>query len=203
MRTKIIHTATDLFLKLGVRSITMNDIANELGISKKTIYEHFDNKTELIKECTFSFAESITEDINEICALNKNPIEEMFEIKKLVLSKLKRVQFSPQFQLQKYYPQIDKAVRKLQFEQITLCTINNLKRGISDGFYRKDINPDLIARFYFNGITGIRNKDIFPQQDFPPSYISNEFLEFYLRGIVTSKGLSLLNNFIKEKTQDE
>lgn len=203
MRTKIIHTATDLFLKLGVRSITMDDIANEMGISKKTIYEHFENKTELIKQCTFSFAESITEDINAVCALNKNPIDEMFEIKNVVLNKLKRVQFSPQFQLQKYYPKINEAVQKMQFEQIITCTINNLKRGISDGFYRKDINPELIARFYFNGITGIRNKEIFPQQDFPASYISNEFLEFYLRGIATSEGISLLHNFIKEKTQDE
>lgn len=203
MRNKIIYTATDLFLKLGVRSITMNDIANELGISKKTIYEHFDNKTELIKQCSFSFAKSITEDINAVCALNKNPIEEMFEIKKVVLAKLKRVQFSPQFQLQKYYPKISEAVQKSQFEQITFCTISNLERGMVDGVYRKNIDPDLIARFYFNGITGIRNKDIFPQQDFSASYISDEFLEYHLRGIATPEGLSLLNNFIKEKTQDE
>lgn len=198
MKEKITHTATDLFLKLGVRSITMDDIAHELGISKKTIYEHFENKTELIKQCTISFVKTINKEIDSICSLNQNPIEEMFEIKNVVLEKLKKVKFSPHFQLQKYYPKISQTVQQAQYEQILSWSKNNLRRGVEAGLYRKEIHPEFISRLYYIGITGIRDREMFLSQDFSTTYISDSFLEYHLRGIVTPEGLSLLKNFIKE-----
>lgn len=197
MKDKITEAATALFLKIGVRSVTMDDIATDLGISKKTIYAHFDTKTDLIKECIYHFVGQLTQQVESLCSAGLNPIEEMYEIKKTVISKLENNQFSPQFQLQKYYPEIGKKLQKSQFDNIYRCTVNNLEKGIAQGLYREEINVDFISRIYFTGIAGVREKWIFPKTIYSPSALSDAYLEYHLRSIVTEKGLRVLNNFIK------
>lgn len=198
MKDKIIHTATDLFLRLGVKSTTMSYIANEMGISKKTIYAHFQSKADLVEKCTFWFLEVIHEKIDAICALDQNPIQELFEIKKYVMNKLNNDQYSPQFQLQKYYPEISQVLQKAQFDLIMDCTKTNIERGMAMNLYRKSIDADFISRLYFIGITGMRDQTLFPPKKFSTTYITDEFLEYHLRGIVTKEGLQVLNKFITE-----
>ncbi|WP_026450913.1 TetR/AcrR family transcriptional regulator [Aequorivita capsosiphonis] len=203
MKDKIIRKATELFLKLGFKSVTMDDIANEMAISKKTIYTHFKNKTTLVRECAFSVMDSITTGIDQICALDSNPIEELFEIKKFIMQKLEDDQTSSQFQLQKYYPEIGKKLHQNQLEKMLESTQKNIKKGIDQGFYRKNLDSDFIGRLYFMGITGIQNEDLFPIEKFSSKYRTEEYLEYHLRGIVTPEGLITLNKFIKEhKTND-
>lgn len=203
MKEKIIHKATELFLKLGFKSVTMDDIANEMGISKKTIYAHFKNKTTLVKKCTFIAMENITEGIDAICALDQNPIDELFEIKKFVLNKLEDDQYSPQYQLQKYYPELSEALQQAQFNKIMESTNTNIEKGKQQGLYRKNINADFISRLYFLGITGMRDQNLFPPEKFPTKYITDEYLEYHLRGIVTPEGLLTLSKFIKENQPDD
>ena len=112
MKEKITITATELFLNLGFKSVTMDDIANEMGISKKTIYTHFNNKTALVTEVTSSLFCVISEGIDLICAAEKNSIEELYEIKRFVMEHLKNEKSSPQYQLQKYYPKIYATLKK-------------------------------------------------------------------------------------------
>ena len=81
MREKIIHKAAELFLTLGFKSVTMDDISNDLGISKKTIYVHFENKTKLVEAVTFTIFDTVCEGIDCICNASINPIEELYEIK--------------------------------------------------------------------------------------------------------------------------
>ncbi|MBK5212224.1 MAG: TetR/AcrR family transcriptional regulator [Flavobacteriaceae bacterium] len=204
MKQKIIRKATNLFLKLGFKSVTMDDIANEMAISKKTIYTHFNNKTALVRECTFSVMDSITKGIDAICALDQDPIAELFEIKNFIMKKLEDEQTSPQFQLQKYYPEISKKLQQGQFEKMMECTQRNINKGIKNGIYRKNIDPDFISRLYFIGIMGIKDQTLFPIEKFSIKHITEEYLEYHLRGIVTPEGLSTLNQFIKEhQTNDQ
>lgn len=198
MKEKIITKATELFLKLGFKSVTMDDIANEMAISKKTIYTHFKNKTALVKECALTVLNSITTGIDEICALDINPIEELFQIKKFIMQKLEDDQTSAQYQLEKYYPEISKKVHQNQLAKMLECTKKNIRKGIDGGLYRKSLDSDFIARLYFMGITGIQNQELFPIKKFSSKYRTEEFLEYHLRGIVTSEGLITLNKFIKE-----
>ena len=198
MREKIIHKASELFLKLGFKSVTMDELAQEMAISKKTIYTHFKNKRALVKECSFSVMESISSGIDEICALNQNPITELFEIKKFIMRKLEDDQSSPQYQLQKYYPDISKKIHQNQFEKMMECTKGNIERGIALGLYRTNLNPEFIARLYFLGITNIKDQNLFPLEKFSTKYLTEEYLEYHLRGIVTEKGLSTLKQFIQE-----
>ncbi|HLV92216.1 MAG TPA: TetR/AcrR family transcriptional regulator [Aequorivita sp.] len=203
MKDKIIHKASELFLKLGFKSVTMDDIATEMGISKKTIYSHFKNKTSLVKQCAFSVLDTITKGIDEICTQNLNPIDELFEIKKFVMQELKDDQYSPQFQLEKYYPDINKEIYETHFEKMMESTIRNIKRGIEQGIYRETLDVDFIARIYFMGINGLKNQDLFSPKIYSSNFIVDEYLEYHLRGIVTEKGLIRLRKFIKENLSDD
>ncbi|MEW4923887.1 TetR/AcrR family transcriptional regulator [Algibacter sp. 2305UL17-15] len=196
MREKILIGATDLFLNYGFKSVTMDDIANKLGISKKTIYQHFDNKTKLVQASTLQLFEFISEGINHICALEKNPIEEIYSIKQFIMEHLKNEKSSPQYQLQKYYPRIFKTLKEKQFCTMQDCVTNNLNRGIQLGLYRDTIHMDFISRIYFNAMIVIKDKDLFPEDKFSMPMLMNNYLEYHLRGICTPKGLEIVTNYI-------
>ena len=197
MREKIISKSEELFLSLGFKSVTMDDIANTIGISKKTIYAHFSNKTELVEVVTFSVLDHITEGIDRINAASVNPIEELYEIKMFVMNYLKNERVSPQHQLKKYYPEIFERLKIKQFEKMHSSVENSLKMGMNTGLFRADIDIYFISRMYFNGMTGIRDISIFPEDRFDRNYLFESYLEYHLRAIVTETGLNLLNNYIK------
>ncbi|GAA3645586.1 TetR/AcrR family transcriptional regulator [Flavivirga jejuensis] len=196
MRDKILLGATDLFLNYGFKSVTMDDIANNLGISKKTIYQHFDNKIKLVEACSTCLFDFISQGIDNICSLGKNPIEETFSIKQFVMEHLKDEKSSPQYQLQKYYPNIFNTLKNKQFEIMQTCVIDNLNRGIDLGLYRKSIHVEFISRIYFSLILAIKDKELFPNKDFTMPMLMENYLEYHLRGICTPKGLEYLNKFI-------
>jgi len=202
MKDKIIQKAAEMFINLGFKSVTMDDIANEMGISKKTIYSHFNNKTELVKETVLTVFHSITCGIDHIRSMGKNPIEELYEIKKFAMLQLKNEKTSPQYQLQKYYPEIYDMIKKMKFENMNDCTLENLRRGVEQGYYRKNINIHFISRIYFLTLSEINNETLFPVQQFPKIMIMEDYLEYHLRGIITEKGKEILNQFINTKTHD-
>lgn len=192
MKEKIIFKSTDLFLNLGFKSVTMDDIAHEMGISKKTIYQHFQNKTKLVEATALHVFENISCGIDDICTLNKNPIEEVYEIKRFVMLHLKDEKSSPQYQLQKYYPRIYASLKTKQFEKMLGCVTRNLERGVAQNLYRDSIDIDFTARLYFNSMTSLKDQDIFPREKFSMAMLMNNYLEYHLRGICSAKGLEKL-----------
>ena len=185
-----------MFLNLGFKSVTMDDLANEMGISKKTIYAHFENKTKLVEESTSHLFCAIAQGIDHICSLHKNPIEELYEIKKFAMLHLKDERSSPQYQLQKYYPKIYGKIRQRQYEVMQECVVENIKKGIALGIYRKNLNIDFVSRIYFSGVTSIKDHTLFPVEKFPISELMDDYLEYHLRGIVTPKGRKIVNAII-------
>ncbi|MBU2927914.1 TetR/AcrR family transcriptional regulator [Winogradskyella psychrotolerans] len=192
MKDKIILKSTDLFLNLGFKSVTMDDIANEMGISKKTIYQHFQNKTKLVEATAMHVFENISTGIDCICNLNQNPIEEIYEIKRFVMLNLKDEKSSPQYQLQKYYPKIYASLKGKQFEKMISCVTRNLERGVSLQLYRDTIDVDFIARMYFNGMLSLKDQDIFPRDTYTMKDLMNNYIEYHVRGICSTKGLETL-----------
>lgn len=190
-----------MFLNLGFKSVTMDDLANEMGISKKTIYAHYQNKTQLVEESTMHLFWNISYGIDHICTLQKNPIEELYDIKKFVLQHLKDEKSSPQYQLQKYYPKIHTTLREKQYEVMQDCVVDNVRRGIEQGIYRDNLNVDFVARIYFSGVTSIKDYKLFPPYEFPIIQLQDYFLEYHLRGIVTPKGRKVLNSIINSNQE--
>jgi len=197
MRDKIIKKSEELFLNFGFKSVTMDDLAREMGISKKTIYVHFPNKTKLVEATTLHMFETISCGIDGISKLQKNPIEEVFDIKQFVMEHLKNEKSSPQYQLQKYYPKIFASLKSKQFDVMQGCVTENLNRGISLGLYREHINVDFISRIYFNGMVALKDQELFPFKSFPMNTLMENYLEYHLRGICTPKGLEKLTESLK------
>lgn len=196
MKEQILEKATEMFLTLGFKSVTMDDIAAELGISKKTIYQHYATKPDLVKNVTLHLFETISCGIDQICAVGKNPIEELFTIKNFVLEHLKNEAASPFYQLNKYYPKIYQTLKKKQFGKMSECVLDNLKRGINEGLFRKEINPEIIGRFYFAGMNSLKDEELFPKKDFNTIELQEQYLEYHLRGICTTKGLKIVEHLI-------
>ncbi len=197
MKEKIIIKSTEMFLSLGFKSVTMDDIASEMGISKKTIYVHFPNKTKLVESVTMHMFNNIACGVEGVCTLNKNPIEEIYDIKNLIRDHLKGEKTSPQHQLQKYYPKIFGSLKEKQFKIMNECVTDNLTRGIELGIYRSNLNIEFIARIYFNNMVGLKDQKLFPLKHFSMNELLENFLEYHIRGICTEKGNKILNKIIK------
>lgn len=198
LKELILEKTRELFLTIGFKSVTMDQIAYDMGISKKTIYNFFENKNELVKAVTSYMFNSITNGVTEIKKNSDNPINELYDINLFLIKYLKKESVSPLYQLEKYYPLIHKEINKKQFDFITKSTTGSLNNGIKLGLFRKDIKIDFISRLYFKGMIGIRDLDTFPLNLYDPVSLKIDFIEYHLRAIVTEKGLKKLNHFINK-----
>ena len=197
MKENILTKAAELFLTLGVKSVTMDEIAAALGISKKTIYTHFSTKTKLVEATALFVFENVSSGINRIREEENDPIDELYVIKNFACEHLKNEKSSPQHQLQKYYPRIFETIKTKQQGLLEDQIKANLKRGISEGIYRRDLPLDFTSRIYFVGMIGIKDRDLFPESDYSTAELIEKHLEYHLRAIVTEKGLDYLNSLLK------
>jgi AcrR family transcriptional regulator len=189
----ILPPCTEMFLTLGFKSVTMDDIAQRLGISKKTLYTHYPNKQALVRACVFDFFNYVTEEINGICQLSKNPIIELHDIKMFMMKHIKNEKISPQYQLKKYYPEIFHELSDKQLDFMISCVSKSLKEGVATGLFRANLNIPFIARLYFNGMMGIKDQRLFPADMFQHSQLMSDYLEYHLRAICTESGMAIYN----------
>jgi len=193
LKDQIIKTAAELFINLGFKSVTMDDIAKELGISKKTIYSHFSTKTKLVEASTFHFLSQMSCGVEDIVCQEKNAIVELFDIKNFAMKHLKNNKSSPQFQLKKYYPKVYNLVQINHLQIMEGFVLKNLEKGIKNDLYRKNIPLDFTSKIYFVGMMGIKDEYHFPLEKYSQNELLELFLEYHLRAIVTEKGLKTLN----------
>ena len=200
LEKSIVVTSTELFLTLGFKSVTMDDIAEEMKISKKTIYTFFANKEALVQSVVFSMYSYITTNLTQIRENASNPISELYEVKMFIMHQLKGEKTSPQHQLRKYYPNIHKELQKKQFDFMTKSVKKSLTKGVEMKLFRPSIDIDFISRMYFNGMVGIKNVDMFPIEKYSPEQLMENYLDYHLRAIVTENGMKLLSSYIKTKS---
>ncbi|GAB2764171.1 TetR/AcrR family transcriptional regulator [Salinimicrobium soli] len=200
MKEKILAKSAEMFLNLGVKSVTMDEIAAEMGISKKTIYAHFSTKTKLIEATALHVFENISGGIEKIREDKKNPIEEMYAIKNFACQHLRDERSSPQHQLQKYYPKVFATIKSKQQNLMENQIKTNLQRGIAQGIYHPNLPIDFTSRIYFLGMLGIKDRDLFPESHYTTAELIEKHLEYHLRAIVTPKGLTILNQLLKQNS---
>lgn len=188
MYQKILTHATDKFITLGFKSVTMDEIAQDLGISKKTLYQYFSTKEDLVKATSFNVFEEISAGIDEIQSMQKNPIEEIYNIKDFVIKFLKNEQSSPQYQLKKFYPMIYNSLQEKVYQKMSTCVVDSLKRGIEMGIFRKEIHLEFIFRLYYRVINMIKEKELF-EESLGNNLEEELYLDYHIRGIATIEGL--------------
>ncbi len=188
MKDKIIQKAADLYFKYGIKNVTMDQIASELGISKKTIYQHFIGKEALVRDTVDYIFDQIQSQIDQVCMMKLNPYEELFKIKDIIKENLKRSDASPHYQLKKYYPEIAATLEQRKFDSIMECLEHNLKKGMKQGFYKENLNKEFIKRMYFVNTLNLSNPELFPPELFNKNETMDMFLNMFLSGISTKKG---------------
>jgi AcrR family transcriptional regulator len=186
MKEKIIARATDLFLKLGFKSVTMDDIAGEMCISKKTIYKYFCNKELLIAETTEIVHKAIHQSINTIVAKNHNAIEENFEIRKMFKEMFKSGGTSPAYQLKKHYPEIYDNVMAREINECNTVFRQNIEKGVQQGLYRKNVQINTYVEFYYTLIFSI-NGNISSEKE--SKEMEMQALEYHTRAMATPEGI--------------
>ena len=196
LKEDILKTAVELFLSFGFKSVTMDDIAQKMGISKKTIYAHFPTKSKLVEATTFFLMETINGGIEQIMQKDLNAIEELFEIKKFVMHHLKDEKSSPQYQLAKYYPRVYQNVESHHLKLMCCSISENLEKGIKGGYYRENLPVEFISKLYFLGMTAIKGSELFSPEDYTMRELTENYLEYHLRAIVTPKGFKTLKDFL-------
>ena len=190
---ELIKKAVEVFMTYGIKSVTMDDVARHMRVSKKTIYQFVKDKGDLVNKCMGSDCNLIQSKIEEVIAQNFNAIKENFEISKVVINELRNVHPSIFFDLEKYYPEAMKTMDKMRHEFIGACVKDNLQRGIDEGLYREDINVDIMTQLWMLRMNVIFDPSLFPMQEFHPKDVYLEMFVHHIRGIASAKGLKILD----------
>lgn len=194
MKEKIIAKATDMFLKMGFKSVTMDDIACEMCISKKTIYKFFSNKEALIEEGTAIMHHKINTLMDEVVSKNYNAIEENFKIREMFKEMFQSLDHSPAYQLKKHYPEIWDKMMSSKLEDCNEMFGQNINKGIAEGLYRDDVNIDVYIKFYYTLIFSINENT---QLESEALMLEKEALEYHTRALATPKGIEELEKQLK------
>jgi len=186
MKEKIIKKATDMFLKLGFKSVTMDDIACEMCISKKTIYKYFSNKEVLVEQGTEMLHQKIHSLMDDVVTKNFNAIEENFEMRKMFKEMFQSFDHSPAYQLKKHYPEIYENMMANEMEDCYKVFSQNINKGIQQGLYRPETDVESATKFYYTLIFSINENT---QIESDAYKLEGKALEYHTRAIATPKGI--------------
>jgi len=200
---RILSESLRLFKKNGIRSVSMDDVSKELGMSKKTIYQYFANKSELVEKVLAFMHEKegivcIDGDVTQM-----NAIDILLAVSQNVSKQMKDLNPINAFELQKYYPAIFRefVIKKRDhvFEQVK----QNFEQGIAEGIYRNDLDIDLVARLYIQKLVDVHDPEFLSSVNFGFEKVFQVMFDNHIRGIANAEGLAyyekqtkMLNNNI-------
>lgn len=192
----ILLKVSEWYMKYGIKSMTMDDVARELGISKKTLYQYVTDKDDLV-------GKFIDNEINlrqqEICNCFKagfNAIEELFEISRFMNKLMREQNPATEHDLRKYYPHHYQKIVKARREGIYNYILLNLKKGKTEGLYRAEMNEEIIAKLYLSRSEILQNSDLYTVEELTSVKIYVELLIYHVRGIATERGIEVLEKKI-------
>jgi AcrR family transcriptional regulator len=188
----IIEKARELFMKYGIKSVSMDDISHQLGISKKTLYQYFKDKADLVYKVVTTFSCEHDKRMSSILESEMNAIELLLLVSKHTLEMLRSLHPPLLFDLRKYYPELTKELIISKKSDVFNKVKSNLLKGIEEGFYRDDLNPDIIASLYIKRLDDVFFENEAYAKDFPQHEVFKQLFIYHLRGIVSSKGLKYL-----------
>lgn len=197
MKEPILKKSCDLFLRFGYKSVTMDDIANALSMSKKTLYKCFKNKKDLVEESAFFMHKAIKDELGTIYAKKLNPIAENFEMNIVFKRIFCQTSMSPMSQLNKHYPATYEKITAGEFVIFKKYVTNNLKRGIKSGLYRDDLDTETMFKYYFILVTNLKDHPMFKNDE--KLHEGFPVLEYHTRAIATEKGVKELEKQLQTK----
>lgn len=183
-----------IFLRCGLRNVTMDDVSREMGISKKTLYQFVTDKNDLVLKTVSREIEQYEERVKELMNQHLNVIDELFAISRFISERFQEIHPSTLFEMQKYYPEAWQVFEAHRLGFIIDTIQANVERGIKEGMYREDINPGLIARLYCEKIDLLVDHSRLSSDIVNPQEFFLETLKYHLRGVCNVAGLQYLED---------
>jgi AcrR family transcriptional regulator len=181
-----------LFMKYGIKSLTMDDVAADLGISKKTLYQWFDSKDDLVFKVLSHHISREKSQCLQMASMASNAIEEILILLDLNSNEMSQMKTNLVYDLQKYHREAWEMVRKFQHDFVFKIIKQNIIRGREEGFYRNDFDIDIITRLHLNAVFNMFDPELFPDNATTRITLFKEYTMHFLHGIISNKGLAFL-----------
>ncbi len=197
-RDKILQGALELFLKYGIRSVSMDDIARHLSISKKTIYQYFIDKDDIVTQATTSHMVHTKAAFDNLTSVSKNALDELMRIQVFMRNNISDMNPSLLFDLKKYHSKAWAAWEEHKTKDIRESVVRNLKQGMEEGLYRNNLNPEILALLRVESIQWVYDGKIVPTDKFKMVDIQMQMLDHFMYGLLTEKGRKLYEKYKQE-----
>ena len=186
----ILLKVQELYKKYGIKSITMDDVAKHLAISKKTLYHYVCDKTDLVSRVIELELEQNTIEMEKALSKQTDALETIMIVFNLVKKNIAGYNPSMNYDLQKYYPELHKHYWQMKKKKIYQAIKLNIRQGIREGLFRDDVNGDVIAKIHIARLEGLFTGDFIPHEEaMSPLFISETFI-YHIRGVASEKGLA-------------
>ena len=185
----LLNRSAELFKKHGVKTLTMDDIAKELSMSKKTIYRFVENKADLVKMAMQFYLEGDQAQLKKIVTQSENAVDGLIKMIAYFFNQVREFDAYVLLDIQKYYPETWDVYNEYRYKYTLSLISDNLKGGAKEGYYRNDFDPDIISKIFIGAVDLLIDQRLFPSKKYVFIDIYKEFLKYHLRGVVTPKGL--------------
>ncbi|QHS61549.1 TetR/AcrR family transcriptional regulator [Chitinophaga agri] len=186
-----------MFRMYGIKSVTMFDISRESGVSKKTVYEHFRDKEELVQEGMRFMLKGHEQHLEDFRQQSANAIEELLKEVKYMEEMGNTINPVMLYEMQKYHPAIWREVETFKQEHMMRAITANLERGIQEGSYRKDLKLNVMARMRLLQLETVFQPALYPATQFNMQEVIREITAHFILGITTPKGREIAAGYIQ------
>ncbi|MEI7982939.1 MAG: helix-turn-helix domain-containing protein [Bacteroidota bacterium] len=197
----ILELVRKLYQRYGIKSVTMDDVASRIGISKKTLYGHFKDKEDLVRQVLLLEENSRCSFLASIEQRNLNAVEELFEVYKMLQTTFREYNPSMDYDVRKYYPDLFTKLREMNRKRMFESMHRNLLKGKKEGLFRKDLNAKTIARLHVFRTESLLSNNMFTLKELTSFKMFHEVFIYHLHGILSEKGrIFFEQNFRKFKS---
>lgn len=201
-KLELLERSSTVFMKYGLKSVTMDDLCREIGVSKKTIYKYFDDKNDLVLNImqTKLAMDKLGCDVCE--KQSENAIDALIKLSKLVIEQLANINPSVFFDLRKHYPEAWKIMHDHKWEFVLNNIRENIIRGKKENIYRENIDPEIIARYYVSNMDSVMDGEVYPYPEFKTDDVLTEVLRFHIRGLANDNGITYLKEHFNREINE-
>ena len=198
---QILEQVRRLYYRYGIKSVTMDDVARHLCISKKTLYEHFKDKEDLVQKIMELEYEERNLRFQEIEQKNLNAIEELFEVYQMLNSFYRNFNPSMEYDIRKYYPDLHTRIKETRRKRMYDSTLENMNRGKKEGLYRPEIDTVILSKLHLFRVENLSENDLFSIEELISFRVFHEIFVYHLHGLLSEKGRKFFEaNFGKYKS---
>lgn len=201
IRERIREKAEELFMRYGIRSVSMDDIAAQLGMSKKTIYQCFADKDELVEAVVNGEIGDMQHDCVGCAVDARDAVHEIFLLMEQIANQIRNMNPMVLYDLEKFHFKAYQKFQEHKSKFLYQLIRDNLERGIKEEVYRSDIHVDIIARFRLEVIMIPFNMNAFPPSKYNLLEVTQEIIEHYVYGLASPKGYKLIQKYKQERTK--